>query len=518
MQEPCYTCRRRRIRCDQSQSPCAKCTASGLECSVSRPLRWVNGVAMRGKMRGTSFETPSDDSTQPVGAQQDSGWPKDSPRALIQSAPIPVGQVDTHNVLMCRPRSVPSALGDFAASNLDTASRYYLDYYNDRICKLFIVYDSEKNPFRTLISLALLDQTLLNSILALAARHRVNKDRSFYDLILTPSSEGTTAHYDALRFKYQAIQGISHALNDATMCQKNTTVASTFLLVFLDLLESGSDRWNFHLEGAKRLIETSQSSESWNGFQNNPGQSIQELRTFLTSQIYSIETLGGTLVRPKLLSQFGLLYEDPQTRETVEQSVLGCPEYLLDAIRYLTVQRDAMTASESNDETTAQYSIENTKGVIHFIHQFDCSVWATSLPHVDPTSVRDVGSLCILARTYQLAALIYGQRVLGALTNEFIQLENMAQQLLEVVDKLKDDKALYKCILWPIFIACMECREQEQRGFHMSYLERFWADTSCVNVINAAKIVEGYWQQNNDPTLSQWIFNIGHLGQDWLLI
>lgn len=57
MRGPCWTCRKRTIQCDQSGSPCAKCEKAGLECLDKRPLRWVKGVAIRGKMRGQDFDT-----------------------------------------------------------------------------------------------------------------------------------------------------------------------------------------------------------------------------------------------------------------------------------------------------------------------------------------------------------------------------------------------------------------------------------------------------------------------------
>lgn len=157
---------------------------------------------------------------------------------------------------------------------------------NESICGLFIVYDSERNPLRALMSLALLDRTLLKSVLALAARHRVNRQCSFRDLTVNASSDQMIANSDALRFKYQAIQGIAQALGDAKSRNKDETVASIFLLVFLDLLESGSDRWNVHLEGAKRLLEPS-TPDSQAVTRHDSGQTIEDLRNFLASQIYS---------------------------------------------------------------------------------------------------------------------------------------------------------------------------------------------------------------------------------------
>lgn len=59
MYSPCYTCRRRHIECDRSRMPCAKCEKAGLECSEKRPIRWVKGMSIRGKMRGLSVEDAS---------------------------------------------------------------------------------------------------------------------------------------------------------------------------------------------------------------------------------------------------------------------------------------------------------------------------------------------------------------------------------------------------------------------------------------------------------------------------
>jgi hypothetical protein len=55
MVEACYTCRYRRIQCDKTSIPCRKCRKAGFECHQKRPIRWVKGVAIRGKMQGVSY-------------------------------------------------------------------------------------------------------------------------------------------------------------------------------------------------------------------------------------------------------------------------------------------------------------------------------------------------------------------------------------------------------------------------------------------------------------------------------
>ena len=118
------------------------------------------------------------------------------------------------------------------------------------------------------------DPILQKAVLALAAQHKANG-----------SSPGrlTDAHHNALAYKHRAIHGLSQTVQDVSLCRKDTTVASIFLLIFLDLLESGSDRWNVHIEGAKSLIALLNEPL---GQGDNPGQTMQEIRNFIAKQIY----------------------------------------------------------------------------------------------------------------------------------------------------------------------------------------------------------------------------------------
>lgn len=62
MTKGCYTCRRRRVVCDNGLPTCRKCRAAGKEClGYQKPLVWVKGgVASRGKMMGLSFDDVMD--------------------------------------------------------------------------------------------------------------------------------------------------------------------------------------------------------------------------------------------------------------------------------------------------------------------------------------------------------------------------------------------------------------------------------------------------------------------------
>ena len=63
---PCYTCRRRHVKCDRQLPTCAKCVKKGVPClGYQKPLRWAEGVAVRGKLKGKSQPVVDSELNQP---------------------------------------------------------------------------------------------------------------------------------------------------------------------------------------------------------------------------------------------------------------------------------------------------------------------------------------------------------------------------------------------------------------------------------------------------------------------
>lgn len=54
----CHNCRRQRRKCDQTVPKCLKCAKRGQDClGYQRLLRWGQGLASRGKLKGMTFES-----------------------------------------------------------------------------------------------------------------------------------------------------------------------------------------------------------------------------------------------------------------------------------------------------------------------------------------------------------------------------------------------------------------------------------------------------------------------------
>ncbi|KAF9252791.1 transcriptional regulator family: Fungal Specific TF [Penicillium roqueforti] len=193
----------------------------------------------------------------------------------------PRTQLEQKQVIHSRTKSLttnitPSfALQDPCIHNLDRSSRFYLDYYNLRVAKLFILYD-----------------------IAVAARHFANAGQSFDQVSDGLSPRFINANLDAFHFKQQAIKALSLSLSHPEPSQKDAIMPAILLLIFLDLLESGIEGWKYHLRGAEGLVNLSHSmlessdSKSING---NPGETVEETRRFITRQFSLVSTFGGAL-------------------------------------------------------------------------------------------------------------------------------------------------------------------------------------------------------------------------------
>ena len=200
-------------------------------------------------------------------------------------------------------------------------------------------------------------------------------------------------------------------------------------------------------------------------------------------------------------------------QKSVDQSYLGCPEYLLAVLQSFSFFRDILANLEPIDGIILHSDIQQASNVLESTQNFDCDTWASSLPQSHP---QDIHKLCTLAQAYKISSLIYGRCVLDALlANNATSQDDLVCELIGIIDALKPDEALFKCILWPMFVAGLEAQKQTQRDFIIDCLEKFWFETKCINVVNAGNILRKFWQQDCQAS---WIFNIGQLGRDWLLI
>lgn len=203
-------------------------------------------------------------------------------------------------------------------------------------------------------------------------------------------------------------------------------------------------------------------------------------------------------------------------QDSIEYSFLACPELLRSAIRSISRERDSVARCGIFQGTDVQAYIQAILVVVKLAENFDCVSWASRLKQPRHTR-EDTHFLAVVAQVYKIATLLYGRRVISALEKKTISQDELILELLGLLNSLKDRQELLKCVLWPVFVAGLECRSPEQKQFFISRLEEFWMTTNCLNVINAAKILQEYWSRDDWESIC-WAFDVGRFGQAWLLI
>lgn len=248
--------------------------------------------------------------------------------------------------------------------------------------------------------------------------------------------------------------------------------------------------------------------------------SRRPLDTRFITNCNRIATLGATLSSPKSRSEFSLSGDGNRHQESIVRSFLGCPEFILKAIHFFSNQRDLISESGIH-EMISDADVQDTVTMLELTQNFDCVGWASRFQRSSP-SIVNVQRLSNLSLAYKTAALLYGRRVLNAFRTAVPDNEDLVLQLLALIDDLKSDTTLFKCLLWPTFIAGLECQTEAQQNAVLQSMRMLWDLTSCLNIISASNVLQDRWKQK-PPTggVLHDVYDgpgLYRIDRDWLLI
>ncbi|KAF5585037.1 hypothetical protein FPCIR_8470 [Fusarium pseudocircinatum] len=199
----CLTCSKRRIICDLGQPSCQKCLGRGFTCPGYAPrLRWVQGVALRGHLRGVQFPIPESTS----------------------SAPSP---------------------------SLDSNTRQLLDYYDKNIAGLMVWIDSGRNYYRQkVLPLAQTNEAVRLAICAVSAQHAA---RDF-----TPSTVYEKDRDHVLSMIMRGVDDMTaHPELTVTVDTAEWMLSSMMILSSYELAHTGgADAADYHRKAARALVNT----------------------------------------------------------------------------------------------------------------------------------------------------------------------------------------------------------------------------------------------------------------------
>ncbi|KAJ5155858.1 Protein of unknown function DUF3468 [Penicillium capsulatum] len=555
MTKGCYTCRRRRIICDNGQPTCRKCRDAGKEClGYQKPLVWVKGgVASRGKMMGRSFDEvkkpASESESQPPTESQVSSIPS-SGLDLFSAAESLGTELPSFDkfVQRCRyehgarsPSSpvdyipAPWGLVDPLVKDFGQLSRFYLFHYNQYMVEDFVVYSESKNSWRDIIALVGHSPLLAHALTTLGALHYSlisssdsapmpwsSSNLATTNSLLSPGEienmvtpagarrPSTKAYQHFLEFKQRALNQLTKDLCSPVMQKDDRTLVAIVVLALLDLFESGSGAWSYHIEGAKKLLRSRPENELGQGI-------LQGLETFAIDGCLIMEIMGSTLARPGALSKpfYSASMGPAMLKRLEETSWVGCPAYLLEVIFFvhglwypdseIAAAIPQPTALPVTMQRGQPLSLASYAALLQGIRNFDPFSWAEGMQaHY---YLPDLSHRIALAISYQKSVYLYTSRVLSrtregyapAWTDVALPTDHsrVANELVAQVCSIPTSDPHFKCLIWPTFIAGAESRRLAQRPLILEKLGSIYQVVTSVNVRNAAWVLRLMWQKQD---------------------
>ncbi|KAI0131940.1 fungal-specific transcription factor domain-containing protein [Xylariales sp. AK1849] len=533
----CWTCRRRRLKCDETFPYCQKCQLVGVQClGYEKPLTWVGGIASRGRMQNQTFDIhpPPPVSTQPLSERRrpqtreitfvygPTRTARVSQDALSRTSNSPSAILARGDSVGVALPSLSQSLTDPIFQGLSQDTRFFIEYFERRLCLMNMIHDDARNPYREMIPLIGSSTALIHAIIAFAACNLMQSTTK-YPIFSTTGSHHLDASTSRLlkRFivsKHQALRQLSNILSNRNERQKTSTLATVVLLMVLECHESGQDSWTIHLEGAKQLLNDGTSNANF---------CPSGVYRSLINEILLLETFGYTLARP------GSLRISPATRlmtfATKEEHVtcVGCPREILHAINLATSQRRfAQPPGFEVVHSPTCADIESLQATLRVIRSFDVDKWISDMIAAASASYSvSRGDLTVVCRAWKRSAEIYTCRVLYQLTKELDLPGPRVEDQIRELTFLEGKDILMKCLLWPIFIAGAECNRPEQRAWVLQAFDRIWSTTFSANTKNAALVLTGLWRKqdlardqldSDEPSTWDWMTELSSFDTHWL--
>jgi hypothetical protein len=444
----CPTCVRRRIRCDRGLPTCMKCAKKALECPGYGPrLRWANGVAVRGHLRGKQVPHVE----KPVKANNVPPKEPVSPQSVKSLASDRQAEPST---------LAPDPLVELFPELPDPALRkQLLDHYDKEIANLMVWIDSDRNEYRRLvIPLAQEQPVLLLAILAISAQH----------LAVTSGQEtnfparARDAAVIMISKQIRQVTGQIAAGHDlASQMDPDTAVwmlASMLTLANYEMTETegGAMAADSHRQAARTLVNalatTNHETNVLFNFLRNQ-LAIYDILACTTSfsPLTTVEVIQPAPDHSNLIfSEFlGLLHRVTiWSRERREKEAAGT--FRLDDIPITTIE--------------ARAGFEQARG---------STLMAAGLL----TLARDARrrDFIRIVDIYHHAALLYTYRVLLGGRVQLPEVKGSTIVLFERLNQLEETSTCLQNLPWPVFIAGTECGDDFGRRTFVTNLYEFIA-------------------------------------------
>ncbi|OGM50660.1 hypothetical protein ABOM_000780 [Aspergillus bombycis] len=484
---PCWTCRRRRLKCDRALPICSKCTSSRRPClgySKDKPLRWTDSVASRGKLMG-----------------------KKEP---CQEQYLPISRV----------------LNDPALQDLSPSMRDYISYFGQQCCQEYVLYDFKRvNLFKEFIRLIPSCPGLCHAVVSVAALHQA------FRIASAQCNEKTMAyksnpnevpisqwvdqvHYlptyhDALYHKQRTLSFLRSEAYAGCFSNPDGVIASMIMSIWFELMDSGRDTWRYHLLGLREMMPK-RGVSSAHFRDGGLAADLPQMSEYFDTSYAVLDIIGSTFVKTKQPYQplFPMSCSLDILKRSESQTWTGCPSTLL---YVLSLTNAAASSSHEMPPDLIDH-------IFSHLRHFSPMKWAVTGAETHYMKPRYQ-----FASIWQAAVEIYARQVLPIpFESDVFNEGRISNSLSSILDHLKsmDPADVHlKGILWPAFVIGAETQTMSQRVLITGVFGHLWTLWRCHNVTNALKVLEKIWARRAmEGSSRRWIEYIYEWDGDWMFI
>ncbi|KAJ5727715.1 hypothetical protein N7493_005535 [Penicillium malachiteum] len=446
----CFQCSKRRIICDRTEPTCNKCQKKGIECSGLGRIRFSNGVAQRGRLKGCNIPVLENSSELAVAAQNH-----------VQAQPSHKirwkNEVSDHRI---KKKTAKSVIRQDSSNFHQPRQAQQGSQINQDI------HDSERELGSSVPQGDLIQK---NHVIIPSSRpicnNLIGALRPWIPL-LNPQARMLMSHFAEHVAPFMVVLDISNGYRDVLLplaCQDPLVQRAVGIVAAQHLTLSQPNFRRFAEEGRAALI----SRLRRDSFQGFPGQ------------VFNMPT-WATLIT--------LL---------VGETITGSSEYvyLLQTLMYLVQSIDQTQASKEHNFLTKQSHMFQYLG--QPLLGEEKGVEALTLPlerYLDWTYYNlpedsEYNHLLSLSRTAFIKA---SQIYLGRVASDRDQFE-LLESLQKTVMRIDPEQSGSHALVWVCFIAAADSTDPEHRRFFMDRMYKIFEKTKFNNIAAGIQSLPTIW-------------------------
>ncbi|KFZ25485.1 hypothetical protein V502_00036 [Pseudogymnoascus sp. VKM F-4520 (FW-2644)] len=544
----CFTCRRRKKKCDELKPHCYNCQRNSILCdgypvaisygqhqSHSPRPNASQGLQHDGSIQPTGYafgpeEGGTDlfdrdlgfllegdnellrrsmgvhETNQPVRTEEfgppfnqliEADHPIFTPVLQVEAPMISRGSSRPMTWSPIVPRQIPrnGSLNDlpFLLDNINTSTeRQLFSHFTNMTSRILTLSSGRYNPLTSIIvPIASKDQMVMHSLLCLAGSH-----------LASISAEGSIQSVNLEKHRLHDLATRRHSLRVQVLEQRGdpqspqeleSVLASALLLCLYEICEgSGDATWSIHLDTARKLISWAESkpksgeAENTSSIRVAPQFRPEINRFFLEFFIYH-DTLAIVTVAScsSLVSRSRSLRQESNIVQ--DAYVVGVNDGLCDLIsRIADLRSQAVTASpQQNGDILCEAAV----------------IWddlANWHPKSTDSDQRLIGSL------YQWALFIWLYCIVHPDGVADIKLQTGVKRAIEDLEKIQTASGIFSCLLFPLFIIGTASIEENDGEVVKSRFQSLAAWSGLGNVKIAQRIVQNSWENFDEAVPRSW--------------